>query len=703
MGTRWLALGAALILATAGGAAAQVGELRVEIHEPGQGRLFTSLQPEVEVVGGASIFGGVKHLDLFLVLDTSKSLNRTDPKDYRAAGAIALVRHLPAKSDIQLGVVDVDGNAELIAPLTTDRAAIVRSLRSLDRHGSTDLADGIRAALEGFEQRARPGSSRVMLLFTDGKSNEKRALEATEEARRRGVAVHTLLLGSDDEGTELLGAIAARTGGSFIRVTDPARLPEAFLNLRTTGVESVTLSVNGSAPIPAQLAGGTFTGSVPLRVGDNRIRATAVSLAGERRHAEVTVIVADRLTLSIDEPLDGTLYVRDETEALVSGSASLFAGVDDELLSAHPDHGIRRVVLRVDQSPPFATTYANGRFEGRVMLHEGENRILATATSVDGRVADTSVVVSVRPPGCGELEVRALRNGAPALSLSDRAVEIVVDASGSMWGQLGGRSKIEIAKEILRDSLDWLPSDLQIALRVYGHQSPRERRDCTDSQLVVPFGAESRSGIRSAIAAVKPRGQTPLGYSLERVAADFGAFPGERAVVLVTDGIESCGGDPVEAARALQAGGSLPVHVIGFGLGGDGEEDQASLRRIAEVSSGQFLTARSAEELRAALSVTVGTAFRVSRAGTVVAQGTLGAPGVFRLPPGDYTVRVESLPPQEAPVRLASEQASILTLDRRDAGVRREVRSHPTEYTSCSALPVAGPVGRSAAPPARLE
>jgi Mg-chelatase subunit ChlD len=697
---RGLAIGTGLLLAAgASGAERGPGELKVEIHAPHEGQVFTSLEPEVAVEGGASVFGGVRYLDLFLVIDSSKSLLQTDPKDQRAAGAVALVRSLPARSDVQIGVVEFSGKAELMAPLTADRNAIVAALRGLGRSGSTNLAAGIRAALDGFETRARPESSRVVLLFTDGKSDEDDTLEAMQEARRRGVAIHTLQLGSDRDAGELLAAVARGTGGSFLRVTDPARLPEAFLGLRTTGVEHVTLSANGGAPVPAPLAGGSFSVPLTLRPGENTIVATATSLDGETRQASVHVFLTDELTLRIETPLPGTLYTDRETQAVVTGTATLFAGIAPERLADHPDHGIREVLLRVDDSPPFVTQLLDGRFEGRVLLHEGENRILATATAIDGRVADAAVPVTVRPPGCGELKVQALRDGSPALSVSDRAVELVVDASGSMWAQLGGRSKMSVAQEILDGALDWMPGDLSLALRVYGHQQPREKRDCKDSQLLVPFGPESRERIREATASIQPRGQTPLGYSLEQVAADFGAFRGERAVVLVTDGIESCGGDPVAAARRL-AQDSVAVHVIGFGLGGE-DEDQAALRAIAEASGGRFLTAGSADELREALSVTVGTAFRVSRAGQVVAAGTLGTDETIRLPSGAYTVHLDSRPPREVPVELASEEAFTLLLERRQETVTHQALRSPAEYFACREPSVAGSSpGQPAAAPA---
>jgi Mg-chelatase subunit ChlD len=676
-------LPALLLAGVASVAFAQRGELRVEIHKPLPGSLLTSPESPIDVEGGASIFGGVKYLDLFLVLDTSKSLLRTDPKDYRSRGAIGLVKSLPAKSDIRIGVVDFDRNAELIAPLTANRATVVSALRGLDRTGSTDLAAGIRAALEGFEKGARSDSTRVMLLFTDGKSDEKKAREAMQEARRRGVAIHALLLGSSGKGTQILQGIAEGTGGSFVRVTNPAKLPEAFLDLRTTGVDRVTLRVNDSAPIPAWLTGGTFGGRVPLRVGENRIVATATSLDGETREAAVTVVVSDSVSVSIDAPLDGTLYTNHQTEVAVEGTASLFAGLAPELFASRSDHGIERVLLRVDDSPPFATTLDGGRFSGRVLLHRGENRVLATATARDGRVADAAITVTVQPPGCAELQVQAMRGGRPALSLSDRAVEIVLDASNSMWGQLGGTAKMSIAKEILEDALDWLPDDLMVALRVYGHQHRRELRNCQDSKLLVPFAAGNRQQIRAAISGFKPRGQTPLGYSLQQVTADFGTFQGERAVVLVTDGIESCGGDPVAAARALQENGSFPVHVIGFGLGSGEDEDQRSLRAIAEASGGKFLTARSAEELREALSVSVGTAFRVSRGGLTVAEGTLGANETIRLPAGDYLVRIDSAPPRELPARLAAEENLKLVLERSGETLSRAEQRRPAEYWVC--------------------
>ncbi len=684
MGPSLRAIGMFLLGLVWAGVAGAQGNLQVEIHEPADGAMLTSLDEQISVIGGASIFGGVRQLDLFLVLDTSKSLRDTDPKDFRVKGSVALVQSLPPKSDIQVGVVDVDGNAELIQPLSANRDRAVAALRGLDRRGTTNLAAGIRAALAGFQQRARPGSSRVMLLFTDGKSNEERARAAMEEATSQGVAIHTLLLGRDQKGSQILRAIADGTGGSFLRVTNPAKLPEAFLNLRTTGVESVTLSVNGGSPIAASLAGGTFSGRLPVVPGPNRIVATAISLDGERSEAVITVEVSDELTVRIDSPADGTLYTERETEATITGIATLFEGSSGTVLERHPDHGVRSVMLRVNDSPAFVTTLENGSWSGQVMLQEGENQIRATANSIDGRVADAVIAVTVRPPGCGELEVQAWRKGKPALSLSNRAVEIVVDASNSMWGQINGRSKMEIAKESLEQTLDLLPDELDVALRVYGHQHKRELRKCDDSQLLVSFDSKDRDGIRKAIADVRPRGQTPLGYSLEQVAADFGDFDGERAVVLLTDGVESCGGDPVAAARRLHDRSRVKVHVISFGLGSATNPGVASLRAIADASGGHFVVAGSAQELREALSTTVGTSFRITSHGSPVARGALGSGDRIPLPEGDYVVEFDSQPPQRVPVRLNAEEATTLLVERRGKQLMRKDKRVSVAYKTCS-------------------
>jgi len=558
--------------------AAEQDALQIEIQSPSVDFTATSGETSVEVEGIASAIGGVRYLDMIFVMDTSQSLRGTDPKDFRSQGAVGLVRSLSPRSDIKIGVVSFDSKGNLVQPMTSERDRVVDAIQNLPRSGSTNLAAGLLTALRELEKNGRPDSSRVIMLFTDGKSNERKAYEAAIQSHHQGVTVQTLLLGSDTKGTSILDTVAWATGGSFVQVKDPTELPKAFLDLRTTGVDSVTLSVNDSEPVAAKLAGGTFTGNLPLEVG--------------------------------------------------------------------------------------------------------ENRIVAFATSLDGQTQESVVTVNVRDASCAALEVAAVKDGRPVISLSDRSVEIVVDASRSMWGRMHGEPKMVVAKEILQDVSYWFPEDLNLALRAYGSTSPSESADCADSALLVPFGDENREPIRAAIAGLRPLGQTPIAYALNQAARDFGTLQDDRAVVLVTDGIESCGGDPVQAARELREQG-ITVHLIGFGLGNGADEDTASLQAVANASGGRYVTAGSAEELKAALVQTVATSFSVFKGNIEVANGSLGSDELLYLPEGEYRVELDSSPPQNVQISLAPSDQLTLTLEKKAGFVSHFERRDRIEHRSC--------------------
>jgi len=570
-----------LVLALASTAMASDLGLQVEIQSPSADYTVEDGATSVEVEGIASAIGGVRHLDIMFVMDTSSSLRSSDPSDYRSVGAIGLVQNLSPKSDIKIGVVSFDSRSEIAQSMTSDRDAVIETLRLLPRSGSTNLAAGITAALAELKRNGRPGSSQSIMLFTDGRSNKNKAYDAAVEATKKGITIQTLMLGKDQKGSKIMDTIAWATGGSFLPVSDPSKLPEAFLNLRTTGVDSVTLSVNGSEPVAARLAGGTFAGSVPVDIG--------------------------------------------------------------------------------------------------------ENRIVAFATSLDGDTQASEILVNVRDSSCAALEVTALNEGRPTISINDRAVEIVVDASNSMWGQIGGRSKMEIAKTTLEEVSYWLPDDLDLALRAYGNTSSSKQNNCADSSLLVPFGERNREYVRHAISGLRPTGQTPIAYALNQAVHDFGSLQSDRTLVLVSDGIESCGGDPVAAAHALRQQG-IVVHLIGFGLGNAADEDSASLQAVANASGGRYVTAGSAEELKSALAETVATSFSVYQGSTEVASGSLGSAGVMLLPEGDYRVQLHSSPPVEAQVSLAPRDSVTLTLEKSGGVVSPHEQRDELPHTACEAV-----------------
>ncbi len=145
----------------------------------------------------------------------------------------------------------------------------------------------------------------------------------------------------------------------------------------------------------------------------------------------------------------------------------------------------------------------------------------------------------------------------------------IFDASNSMAGQWEGARKIDIARDVLLemvDSLELMPN-VEMALRVYGHQSPVPPQDCSDTKLEVPFSPSNASRIRQKLKFINPKGTTPIARSLALAPDDFPPCGNCRNIILlITDGLEACDGDPCEVSRSLQKKGIiLRPFVIGIG------------------------------------------------------------------------------------------------------------------------------------------
>ncbi len=149
----------------------------------------------------------------------------------------------------------------------------------------------------------------------------------------------------------------------------------------------------------------------------------------------------------------------------------------------------------------------------------------------------------------------------------------LLDASGSMMAKWEQSNRMSVAKKFLSETIDSLEKipNLEVALRVYGHQSPRVEFDCTDTRLEVPFSKKNHQEVKNKLNSIRPKGSTPIAYSLEKCAADFPEDPTARnIVILITDGIESCDGDPCAVSLALQRKHIfLKPFIIGIGLSVD--------------------------------------------------------------------------------------------------------------------------------------
>jgi len=173
---------------------------------------------------------------------------------------------------------------------------------------------------------------------------------------------------------------------------------------------------------------------------------------------------------------------------------------------------------------------------------------------------------------------------------------LILDASGSMWGQIEGVNKIVIAKDVVEGLVRQLPTTQRLGFVAYGH---RRKGDCGDIETLADVGA-SRDDVITALRDLSPRGMTPLTDSVRHAAETLDYQRNAARVILVSDGLETCDADPCALARALEENGlDFAVHVVGFDVT---EEERAGLMCIADETGGAFLAADDADELTEALS-----------------------------------------------------------------------------------------------------
>jgi Ca-activated chloride channel homolog len=178
----------------------------------------------------------------------------------------------------------------------------------------------------------------------------------------------------------------------------------------------------------------------------------------------------------------------------------------------------------------------------------------------------------------------------------------IFDASQSMFARWQSDMRINIARNLLIELLDSLKNteNTQLALRVYGHQRRFPPQDCDDSKLEIPFSPNNIQQIKNRLRSITPRGTTPIAMSLERSQSDFPPCDNCRnIIVLITDGIEECGGDPCAVSRELQKQGiTLKPFIIGIG-----RDFRADFECV-----GQYFDATSEVEFRQSLNIVISQA-----------------------------------------------------------------------------------------------
>ncbi|WP_208348355.1 vWA domain-containing protein [Pseudaestuariivita rosea] len=196
------------------------------------------------------------------------------------------------------------------------------------------------------------------------------------------------------------------------------------------------------------------------------------------------------------------------------------------------------------------------------------------------------------------LPLLALGHMASAQDASTNAdVLFILDGSGSMWGRVNEVEKIVIAKDVMSGLIDGLPESVDAGLITYGH---RERGSCADIEVIATPGQTDRADLLASLAGVTPLGKTPISDSLLRAGEVMRQTEDPVSIVLVSDGIESCEGDPCATAALLREQDiDVRIHVVGFDVDAEAKEQ---LSCIAEAGGGEYYDASSADALDAALA-----------------------------------------------------------------------------------------------------
>ena len=178
----------------------------------------------------------------------------------------------------------------------------------------------------------------------------------------------------------------------------------------------------------------------------------------------------------------------------------------------------------------------------------------------------------------------------------------VLDVSNSMWGQIDEVAKILIARDVIGDLVTDLEEDIEFGLVAYGH---RTQSDCGDIETVVPVGALDLGGFKQAVNSLTPQGRTPLTAAVRLAAEQLSYTTRSARIVLVSDGVESCEGNPAALAAELSENAlDLTVHVIGFDV--SAIEDQSGLEALAALNGGMYLTPENSVELKEDLNSMMG-------------------------------------------------------------------------------------------------
>lgn len=176
----------------------------------------------------------------------------------------------------------------------------------------------------------------------------------------------------------------------------------------------------------------------------------------------------------------------------------------------------------------------------------------------------------------------------------------IIDSSGSMGLKIGSTTKMDLAKQAIRNFLNNTKDDVNVGIMVYGNKGSNSEADkaisCSSADTIASIGSVTASSADSYLSQIQPVGWTPIGLAIKNGINAFSGKEGQKnQIIVVTDGAETCNTNPAGAASEAKVSAyQIQVNVIGFAVS---SSEQSSLQAISTNGGGIFSVANNADDI----------------------------------------------------------------------------------------------------------
>ncbi len=532
-----------------------------------------------------------------------------------------------------------DGTVKLKAPIEEGKYRIVYSMTGKILAEHEILIGGTVASLKA--PATAPAGSEVEIQW-EGPNNKGDNVVIRDAEGKRVSA--TGYLGSRED--KIVKLRAPMQPGDYTLVYLTSRKVLAESPLQVTGVGASLKSADtaqAGSVVEVIWDGPENKGDFVTLHDPEGKRVSGNSYIGSRESKLVMVEVPEELgTYNLVYVSGGEILGKKAIEivpvsATLEAAGEVTAGYQFEVEWTGPGNRRDMIVLRPagETTDRAAYTYLNPDESVATLKapDEAGDYVLHYLTRAGKSLANRPIKVVPAPENPGTLVVTS----DLAAGLGEGVgIEVILDASGSMLQKQEGKRRIEIARETLVSLVtETIPAGTPFALRVFGH---READSCR-TDLEVPLAPLTPSSLVPVIEEINAinLAKTPIADSLAAVSSDLAGVTGERIVILLTDGEETCGGDPALAIRELRtAGTEVRINIVGYAI--EDEDLKHSFESWAALGGGRYLNAPSAKELSEAMKRALAVPYKVYDGDKLVASGVSGGES-HTLPPGDYTLR----------------------------------------------------------------